>query len=190
MQLCPAGKHDTDVVGLLPASPSRRAKGHYAPTCRGCHKDRNRRTRRHARLRLQEQRPVGRIQGQAHAVPLRVRDWSKDLDSEDAYITELVYPGCNPSEQNWIKAASTWMKDALCAEADPDLFFPPDEEETTEEAMERVRLAKQICAQCPVRAECLDYAMDNEERIGVWGGMAESGRKTLRGIRNRRKVDA
>lgn len=61
-------------------------------------------------------------------------------------------------------AETAWMSWALCAETDPELFFP--------EKGGSPRRAKEICAGCPVRQECLEYALKNGE-TGVWGGTTE-----------------
>ena len=68
-----------------------------------------------------------------------------------------------------------WWRDALCAQTFPDAFFPEKGEST--------RAALQVCASCPVQAECLAYALDHEP-VGVWGGM--SARERLRINRQRR----
>jgi WhiB family redox-sensing transcriptional regulator len=65
-----------------------------------------------------------------------------------------------------------WAEDAKCLQADPDTFFPEKGGSTRE--------AKRICAQCPVRAECLEYALDNDERFGIWGGLSERERRKLK----------
>jgi WhiB family redox-sensing transcriptional regulator len=65
-----------------------------------------------------------------------------------------------------------WASRAKCLTADPDLFFPEKGGTTTE--------AKRICAGCPVRAECLEYALEEDERFGVWGGMSERERWKLK----------
>lgn len=67
-----------------------------------------------------------------------------------------------------------WADDALCAQTDPDSFFPEKGGET--------RTAKATCARCLVRAECLDYALANNERFGVWGGLSERERRKLIGL--------
>jgi len=64
-----------------------------------------------------------------------------------------------------------WMDDALCAQIDPELFFP-EKGGTTEPA-------KGICTGCTVQAECLDYAFANHERFGIWGGKSERERRKL-----------
>lgn len=65
-----------------------------------------------------------------------------------------------------------WQDEALCAQTDPDAFFP-------EQGMSS-RDAKSVCAACPVRQECLEYALENDERFGVWGGLSERERRALR----------
>ena len=62
-----------------------------------------------------------------------------------------------------------WTVDAACADADPDLFFGEHGRPATE--------AKAICAGCPVRAECLDFALEGRERFGIWGGLTEKQRR-------------
>ncbi|EFL37861.1 transcription factor WhiB family protein [Streptomyces griseoflavus Tu4000] len=66
----------------------------------------------------------------------------------------------------------TWQEEALCAQTGGDFFFP--------EPGSSVREAKRICGLCPIRAACLDYAMNNDMRFGVWGGMSEKERLQLR----------
>ncbi len=65
-----------------------------------------------------------------------------------------------------------WAKKARCLEADPDTFFPEKGGSTRE--------AKRICAGCEVRAECLEYALENDERFGIWGGLSERERRRLK----------
>ena len=68
-------------------------------------------------------------------------------------------------------ADQPWASDALCAQTDPDVFFPDKGGSTRE--------AKKICAQCFVQAECLDWALTTNERFGIWGGMSERERRKL-----------
>ena len=72
----------------------------------------------------------------------------------------------------------SWRQRAACRGIDPDIFYPASEEEADE--------AKAICAQCPVREACLEYALANRERDGVWGGATERERRRM--IRQRRKT--
>jgi WhiB family redox-sensing transcriptional regulator len=81
-----------------------------------------------------------------------------------------------------------WQDRALCAETDPEAFYP--------EKGGSVRYAKGVCngrpartgpgnpqdaiAPCPVRAECLAYALEHDERFGIWGGRSERERRRLK----------
>lgn len=65
-----------------------------------------------------------------------------------------------------------WQAQALCAQTGADFFFP--------EPGSSVREAKRICGMCEMRAACLEYALDNDERFGVWGGLSEKERLELR----------
>ena len=66
----------------------------------------------------------------------------------------------------------SWQEQALCAETDPEAFFPEKGGSTRE--------AKKICTGCEVKAECLEYALANDERFGIWGGLSERERRRLR----------
>lgn len=74
---------------------------------------------------------------------------------------------------------STWQQRALCRGADPNLFFAPNHPEKPEERQAREAKAKAICAQCPVRRECLEYALDTREPHGIWGGTNETERREI-----------
>ncbi|MDO5049516.1 MAG: WhiB family transcriptional regulator [Actinomycetaceae bacterium] len=65
-----------------------------------------------------------------------------------------------------------WQEHALCAQTDPEAFFPEKGGSTRE--------AKAVCASCEVRAECLEYALENDERFGIWGGMSERERRRFK----------
>lgn len=79
------------------------------------------------------------------------------------------------SEFTEIIERPAWMRQAACAEMDTDLFFPKRGGVTAP--------IKRICAKCPVRAQCLAYAMSNGERHGIWGGFSESERRKIRSQR-------
>ena len=64
-----------------------------------------------------------------------------------------------------------WWFAGLCAQTDPELFFPEKGGST--------RAAKRVCAGCPVRAQCLEHALAHDERYGVWGGTSERERRRL-----------
>lgn len=65
-----------------------------------------------------------------------------------------------------------WRDAALCAQTDPEAFFPDKGGST--------RDAKAICSRCAVRPECLQAALDNDERFGIWGGLSERERRHLK----------
>ncbi|PRW62676.1 WhiB family transcriptional regulator [Actinopolyspora mortivallis] len=65
-----------------------------------------------------------------------------------------------------------WQERALCAQTDPEAFFPEKGGSTRE--------AKRICAGCEVRSECLEYALEHDERFGIWGGLSERERRRLK----------
>ncbi len=65
-----------------------------------------------------------------------------------------------------------WQVQANCLGVDPDLFFPERGASTRE--------AKAVCRACVVRADCLEYALVNGEKFGIWGGLSERERRRLR----------
>jgi WhiB family redox-sensing transcriptional regulator len=65
-----------------------------------------------------------------------------------------------------------WQERALCAQTDPEAFFPEKGGSTRE--------AKRVCMACEVRAECLEYALANDERFGIWGGLSERERRRVK----------
>ncbi|MFH8342201.1 WhiB family transcriptional regulator [Streptomyces sp. AM6-12] len=69
-----------------------------------------------------------------------------------------------------------WREHAACRYEDPDLFFPIG---TTGPAQVQAERAKVVCARCPVREQCLDWALDTGQAIGVWGGTTELERRKL-----------
>lgn len=68
-------------------------------------------------------------------------------------------------------ADEEWSVQALCAQVDSEIFFPEKGGST--------KSAKMLCRGCPVQAECLEYALANDEGFGVWGGMSERDRRRL-----------
>jgi WhiB family redox-sensing transcriptional regulator len=74
-------------------------------------------------------------------------------------------------------SSADWMLAARCRDMDPVLFFPEDGR--------GVEAARLICAQCPVRRDCLDYALRHRVAHGVWGGASERAR--VRMLRARRQ---
>jgi len=80
-----------------------------------------------------------------------------------------------PSPWTVLDAGDEWRQDALCAETDPEAFFPEKGGSTRE--------AKRVCSGCSVRAQCLEAALANDERFGIWGGLSERERRRLRLLR-------
>jgi WhiB family redox-sensing transcriptional regulator len=68
-----------------------------------------------------------------------------------------------------------WMADASCRGANATAFFPSDGS--------GVEAVQRVCAQCPVRLDCLEYALTNRLDYGVWGGTSERERQRIRRIR-------
>lgn len=100
-------------------------------------------------------------------------------DAEQPFLVRWIFGN---EEQGWRTsenyAASVrqpdldWQEQALCAQTDPEAFFP-DKGGSTKEA-------KKVCAKCEVREPCLKYALDNDERFGVFGGLSERERRKLK----------
>ena len=65
-----------------------------------------------------------------------------------------------------------WQERALCAQTDPEAFFPEKGGSTRE--------AKRVCLTCDVRGSCLEYALQNDERFGIWGGLSERERRRVK----------
>lgn len=71
----------------------------------------------------------------------------------------------------------SWRGGAICRDTDPDLFFPVG---TTGFALVQIDRAKQVCAECPVHVECLEYALETNQDSGIWGGTSEEERRNIR----------
>lgn len=103
-------------------------------------------------------------------------------DGLDDPPMELHRPSGAPAQPLWIglpgladyddEGELGWQGDALCAQTDPEAFFPEKGGST--------RDAKKVCGACNVRAQCLEYALANDERFGIWGGLSERERRRLR----------
>ena len=65
-----------------------------------------------------------------------------------------------------------WQEKALCAQTDPEAFFPEKGGSTRE--------AKRVCQSCEVQGDCLEYALAHDERFGIWGGLSERERRRLK----------
>src|SRR4051812_48456188 len=96
---------------------------------------------------------------------------------EEAPMQELVLialKGSQPAEADGdeVPAELEWQERALCAQTDPEAFFPEKGGSTRE--------AKRVCLSCEVRVQCLDYALENDERFGIWGGLSERERRRVK----------
>ena len=78
----------------------------------------------------------------------------------------MTSPTATPDPQD-----ASWESDAICRQVDPELWFPGEGDNP--------RDAKRICARCPVRDACLEYALAHDERFGVWGGLSGRERRAL-----------
>lgn len=74
-----------------------------------------------------------------------------------------------------------WQDQAACAGEVAPMFYPPMRGEKKAARIARETKAKAICATCSVRQRCLDYALANNERYGVWGGLTDVERRALHG---------
>lgn len=84
----------------------------------------------------------------------------------------LGVPGVRRPAATDADSALAWQADALCAQTDPEAFFPEKGGSTRE--------AKRVCLSCEVRSECLEYALSHDERFGIWGGLSERERRKLK----------
>ena len=81
----------------------------------------------------------------------------------------------------WIRThdwdAEDWRDRASCRDTSPELFFPIG---TTGLALDQIDAAKQVCVECPVSSQCLEFALATNQEAGVWGGTTEDERRRLR----------
>lgn len=73
-------------------------------------------------------------------------------------------------------AEPDWRSQSACLTADPELFFPLS---SMGPSLDQLTEAKKVCGRCPVRAECLDFALATQQVHGVWGGLSEEERRPL-----------
>jgi WhiB family redox-sensing transcriptional regulator len=78
-----------------------------------------------------------------------------------------------------------WIERAGCLDEDPELFFPVG---SGPAALEQEAAAKVVCRDCPVRAECLEWALTTCQDAGVWGGLGEEERRLIRRARRRARI--
>lgn len=80
--------------------------------------------------------------------------------------------GCERLRRKNITLETSWQEYSNCLGVDADLFFPERGASTKE--------AKQVCQGCVVRLDCLEFALVNSEKFGIWGGMSERERRRIR----------
>jgi WhiB family redox-sensing transcriptional regulator len=91
---------------------------------------------------------------------------------EEGHMHELYVIDGMLDEGEAEEGALSWQERSLCAQTDPEAFFPEKGGSTRE--------AKKVCVGCEVRSECLEYALANDERFGIWGGLSERERRKLK----------
>jgi WhiB family transcriptional regulator, redox-sensing transcriptional regulator len=79
-----------------------------------------------------------------------------------------------------------WQEDAACRTYDNLLFFGPDQGESELERQAREARAKAVCQRCPVAEPCLEFAMETNQKYGIWGGLTDKERAS----RKRRRARA
>ncbi len=94
------------------------------------------------------------------------------------YSGPRMTPGQTDSPLSLVVDDAPWMVDGLCAQTDPEAFFPEKGGST--------KAAKRVCLSCSVREECLDYAVQHQVRYGIWGGLSERQRRHLKPMRAER----
>jgi WhiB family redox-sensing transcriptional regulator len=109
-----------------------------------------------------------------------VTDDHGQLAEESNSMSEVRRQAALLQRPNW-----GWQDEAACRGRDVVLFFGPDGERQPEREI-RERKAKAVCSSCPVRAECLTYAVSRPEKYGTWGGLNEDERSSERRRRMRR----
>ncbi|MGH9069896.1 MAG: WhiB family transcriptional regulator [Acidimicrobiales bacterium] len=75
--------------------------------------------------------------------------------------------------------SETWQDRAECKGQQSSMFYPPMSFERRDVKLAREATAKAICERCPVRRDCLDYAIQIREPHGIWGGLSEGERRAL-----------
>lgn len=73
--------------------------------------------------------------------------------------------------------AEGWRDDAACRHTNAELFFPAG---STGAAVDQIEAARAVCGRCPVKAECLQFALETNQEAGIWGGTDEDERRKLR----------
>jgi WhiB family redox-sensing transcriptional regulator len=115
-------------------------------------------------------RSEGRPSGDTHRGPAVAG--STDLVRGDEMSEPIYLAALGASADTDESGLLAWQEQALCAQTDPEAFFPEKGGSTRE--------AKRICVGCGVKGECLEYALEQDERFGIWGGLSERERRRLK----------
>lgn len=102
---------------------------------------------------------------------LRRKDYGVEDSAKNAVLRGGTAAGLSIDEL-FGAVEQEWQDQALCAQTDPEAFFPEKGGSTRE--------AKRICQACAVRDECLEYALEHDERFGIWGGLSDRERRRLK----------
>lgn len=105
---------------------------------------------------------------------MNTTDYKRQLRGTTAHASEIGKPSPVLLRLAAAFDRAEWMDDGRCRGMNPDFFHPERGDNVG------LRRAKAVCADCPVKALCLDHAMATKEKIGVWGGMSERERRALR----------
>lgn len=118
--------------------------------------------------------------------------------SEETVLTEIPrhlvkntreHTPNNPFQEPAPGRSLHWQEDAACRTVDSELFFPPMGA-SRREVRAAERQAKNLCFECPVRAECLEAALEADERYGVWGGMSARERRRKFARKNTKRQES
>ncbi|MGW4951543.1 WhiB family transcriptional regulator [Streptomyces parvulus] len=82
---------------------------------------------------------------------------------------------------------TNWRARSVCKDEDPDLFFPIG---NTGPALLQIEEAKSVCRRCPVMEGCLQWALENGQEHGVWGGLDEDERRRMKRRAARERANA
>ncbi len=123
-------------------------------------------------IRTNDRQPVTQPPAQSaeRSATQPTRPGARPMSRSGGQPAGQVPPGAQGNEP-----AEDWQNYANCLGVDPDLFFPERGASTKE--------AKAVCQACVVREDCLEYALENSEKFGIWGGLSERERRRLRRAR-------
>jgi WhiB family transcriptional regulator, redox-sensing transcriptional regulator len=102
----------------------------------------------------------------------RATEKSTGIDSTRSWVEEARTVAEPSLLHGGAEEELSWQEHALCAQTDPEAFFPEKGGSTRE--------AKKVCTVCDVRADCLAYALEHDERFGIWGGLSERERRRMK----------